>query len=466
MRWRAVTVALCAALIVVGSLAALAGHDASARDRSPQHVEGQQVEDLSATDQADVVRIALDEGEFASHLPVLSVRTGGTGTEGAATLDVFDAHGAANRPSGEATLTTGCLLSPESAPAGEGEKASYALDLTGADGTAEPQGLLGMEPATSWRLDGMSGDETRLRAYLALSLAAGMTGDFVPDARYCELFVDGGYRGLYLLEETPTVGEGRIDLTTASHDATRTSYVVEVGDSRARGEATTDFLEYTLRSGSPLVVTYPQGDELTEERLGYVRDDVSAIEKALYSYDYDTMDYGYWRYLDVDSFVSCYVLNEFVSNEGFLSDATFLYKDVEGKLALGTALDYDEACGQADVEGLHLTESTWYYMLLKDETFCEQVIGAYRELRAGALSDDSLSSLVEGTSAYLEPALARDRARWPEASGQTSGTEPSSSGQTAEGLRDFALSRAAWLDRYIDNLRQYSHESMVKKFNH
>lgn len=33
-------------------------------------------------------------------------------------------------------------------------------------------------------------------------------------------------------------------------------------------------------------------------------------------------------------------------------------------------------------------------------------------------------------------------------------------------IKTFIHERGEWLDRYIYNLRQYSHESAVKKFNH
>ena len=33
-------------------------------------------------------------------------------------------------------------------------------------------------------------------------------------------------------------------------------------------------------------------------------------------------------------------------------------------------------------------------------------------------------------------------------------------------LKDFIVKRGAWLDKNIETLRQYSHESKIKKFNH
>ena len=33
-------------------------------------------------------------------------------------------------------------------------------------------------------------------------------------------------------------------------------------------------------------------------------------------------------------------------------------------------------------------------------------------------------------------------------------------------LKDFIIQRGRWLDKHIETLKQYAHESRVKKFNH
>ena len=68
---------------------------------------------------------------------------------------------------------------------------------------------------------------------------------------------------------------------------------------------------------------------------------MSSFEKALFSYDYDTRDYGYVNYIDVDSFVDSFVWNEFVINDDFAAYSTYLYKDVRGKLTLGPPWDFN-----------------------------------------------------------------------------------------------------------------------------
>ena len=57
-------------------------------------------------------------------------------------------------------------------------------------------------------------------------------------------------------------------------------------------------------------IEYPRAGSLTQELADAIEQDFSDFEKALYSYDYDTHDYGYQNWIDVDSFVDYFILNE------------------------------------------------------------------------------------------------------------------------------------------------------------
>ena len=121
--------------------------------------------------------------------------------------------------------------------------------------------------------------------------------------RYCELFIDGEYQGLYLATETVKVEDGRLDLNPTDPKSPTTSYVLGI-DLTGSGPLTiSDFLRYTLRLSKYMNIEYPNATTLTDEQKAWIEQDVSSFEKALFSYDYDTRDYGYANYIDVDSFV-------------------------------------------------------------------------------------------------------------------------------------------------------------------
>lgn len=61
-------------------------------------------------------------------------------------------------------------------------------------------------------------------------------------------------------------------------------------------------------------IVYPSEDNLTEAQRNWIEREFFQFEKSLYSYDYDTSDYGYWNYIDIDSFVDYFLINELTLN--------------------------------------------------------------------------------------------------------------------------------------------------------
>lgn len=169
-----------------------------------------------------------------------------------------------------------------------------------------------------------------------------------------------------------------------------------------------------------------------------------------------------------------FILNEFTCNydAGWLS--TYIYKDVRGKYKM-CIWDFNSACDNYshevdDPQHFELQYSVWYYMLSKDEGFVDAVIDRYRELRQGLFSDEALSAYMDAVVAWLGPAVERNFSVWGYtlAEDMISPAErnPHSHAEAVAQMKDFCAQRGAWMDEHIDILRQYSHESKNKKFNH
>ena len=505
MKHKLVAAAACAALLAVGIGAAAINQDRPLPHRYLQHEESQQLSDLPETDRDAASATETDPETFASHLPVISIDTHGQEIPGGPAIDadgnvmadeagdivptlaadgleyitadakIFDAEGVANRLSDDPAIESLCQIRVRGNSSRIFDKKNYRFELVNEDGTGNDQPLFGMEASESWALQGTSIDKTMLRNYLVYNVAGEFMSTFVPEVRYFELFIDGSYCGLYAATETIKVEDGRLELNPSDPDYAATSYIVSVDAPTETPDTISDFLHYTLRLANYMEIIYPNEAAITEDQRSYIEQDISAFEKALYSYDYDTADYGYWNYIDVESFVDSYLLNEFAINDDFSARSTYLYKDARGKLTMGPPWDYDNCFdnyqAQTPAEGFYLVERAWYFMLMKDGDFCEDVIARYRELREGALSEEHLYSMIDETIAYLGPALERNWARW----GYTfendhylspESRRPADFAEAVDDLKEFIHERGTWLDENIENLRQYSHESAVKKFNH
>ena len=505
MRSKVIVILAVVCLVAVGVYAALLNEGQPLPERYIQHEKAQHIEDLSAEDQAAASSTSTDPETFASHLPAISIDTGGQEIPGgpiydengkyladensvmipslapdgsetiAANVKVFDNGQGANRLSNQADLESDCRIRIRGNSSRRYDKKNYLLTLVKEDGTDNDQELLGMDKCETWVLHGPGIDKSLIRNYLAYSIAGQYMDKFVPEIRFFELFIDGQYKGLYAAVESIKVEEGRLQVNPTDENTVATSYVVSIDEKSQSATTLSTFLNYTLRVGTYLDVVYPNEELLTEERREWINNDISAWEKSLFSYDYDTSDYGYWTTLDVSSFVDMYILNEFAINDDFGAYSTYLYKDLRGKVTLGPPWDYDNTFDnyqlETPVDEFYIVERAWYYMLFKDEEFCERTISRYRSLRQGVLSEDYLNTFIDETIDYLDVAIDRNWVVW----GYTfqednhlkpEERQPASFEEAISNLKSFIHDRGAWLDQYIENLRQYSHESAVKKFNH
>lgn len=231
-----------------------------------------------------------------------------------------------------------------------------------------------------------------------------------------------------------------------------------------------------------MVIVYPSEATITDAQREWIRRELNQFEKSLYSYDYDTGNYGYWNYIDVDSFIDYFLVNELSLNVDSGKLSTYFYRDLGGKLTIGPLWDYNNSFNDyiendlSNYNGFALMRSPLFFMLLKDERFVERTIDRYKELRKGALSDETLISTIDSAAAYLEPARNRNYLVWgysfdPElvtANEKLSPDErnPKNYDEALAQLKETLLERTAWLDVNIEHLRQYCHESAVKRYNH
>ena len=135
-------------------------------------------------------------------------------------------------------------------------------------------------------------------------------------------------------------------------------------------------------------IQYPKSGALTEELADAIEQEFSDFEKALYSFDYNTHDYGYQNYIDVNSFVDYFIINEFTQNydAGYLS--TYLSKDIGGKYKM-VIWDFNmrlqQLSGRYYRDRLPDQNTPWQKMLTRDEDYDRRIIQRYRMWRESFL---------------------------------------------------------------------------------
>lgn len=461
-------------------------NDASAYCGTPQ----------SSAEQVDAGGRLTGDG-FCSHLPLVLIQTGGQSitqeVEVVVSLSVINNAGGHNHLGGKPAFSTESQIKIRGNSSSRFDKKQYRLTFVNSttELTHRAISVMGMPADAEWVLNGPFLDKTCLRNYLMYNLS-GELMDWAPNVRYCELFMDGVYRGLYLMVESVKVSKQRVQVTRVNDKNFATGYLVErerIGDTRVPIDT---FGTYSKRTLNELGIAYPGTTALTEERKEFIRQDIGRFEKALYSLDYDEPGKSYRHFIDVESFIDYYILNEFSMNIDGGNLSTYAHKSLRGKLIMGPVWDFNNSFNcyeyyQLSTGELLIASKSWYVMLFRDERFTEEVIARYHLLRKGALSDKNILKIIDDTVAFLGPAIQRNDTVWgysyddgwldPYELGTTQSAmgrekillsydrNPANYEQALQQLKDCVLERGRFLDEHIEILRQFSAESAVKEWN-
>ena len=439
---------------------------------------------------------------LCTHLPLLEINTGGQSVPGyplrdenhvaigyataengepriTVSLEITDHTDTNNHPGDTPTVSSAALFNIRGRTSRNFDKKSYRITLVNQDGTNNNQPVMGMDAHHEWVLHGPFLDKSLIRNYLCYNIAGEMM-EYAPNVRFCELILDGEYQGLYLMTESIEKGyEGsRLTMEVKKKGNSFSGYILRVNDMYFFEDQTSvinDYGNYAYVTLIPTEVVYPGIEKQSAEMRRAIELEFSAFQKALYSYDYDSEDYGYTRWIDVPSFVDYFLINEFTCNYDAGELSTYIYKDTSGKYKM-CVWDFNNACDnymeiQIKPNNFDTQNRLQFHMLCRDENFTEAIIARYKELRQSVLSEEYLMNYIDETLTYLGPAIDRNFEKWgdsllPEKNlliGE--GRDISSHEEAVMQLRTFLIQRGNWMDQNIDALREFSAESAVKKYN-
>ena len=312
--------------------------------------------------------------------------------------------------------------------------------------------------------------------------------EYAPNVRFIELFLNGEYKGLYLLiEKVKYNDDGRIQLSETDPDLKETSYILCID--RGATESLKDIQTFASTTGlttkyglsyGQYEIIYPS-KTLTEEQRRFIERDISQAEKILSSFDYRDPKVGYPDFIDTQSFIDYFLISEFTLNYDAMGLSTYLYKDVRGKFKLcvwdfNCAFDYFVTT----VKNPHIFETQtkmWYGFLFRDDAFVNQVIERYRTLRQTVFSDEYLLSYIDDTVDYLGPAIDRNFQVWGytfESSDnaldftflEPKERNPQNYEDAVSQLKECIVERGAFMDNSIERLHLIGHTSLNKKYNY
>ena len=155
------------------------------------------------------------------------------------------------------------------------------------------------------------------------------------------------------------------------------------------------------------------------------------FEDAIASENFTSESDGYKKYIDVDSFIDFFILNEITRNVDAYRISTFMHKDINEKLKMGPIWDFNIAFGNADYCEGGLTTGWaykfneacpadgmlvpfWWDRLMQDPNFTQALKERWTSLRLNELSNSSIMGIVDELVGELEDsdAITQNFGKW------------------------------------------------------
>ncbi|MEC7863825.1 MAG: CotH kinase family protein [Bacteroidota bacterium] len=312
-------------------------------------------------------------------------------------------------------------------------KKPYALETQDSIGNNNNISLLGMPVENDWILYAPYSDKALMRNFLTFDLGRKM-GNYSPRTVYCELVVNGDYRGIYVLMEkikrdTDRVDIARLDADDLAGDSLTGGYIVKIDRSAAAGSGGYWTSAFSTFGGnqSNIQYYYPKYIDILPQQEEYIKGYVDSFELALNGPNFADTSIGYAKYIDVNSFIDLYIINELSKNIDGYRLSTYMYKDRDdngGKLTMGPFWDYNLAFGNADYCDGGITSGWevdggcggnnpfWFERLLDDTTYQNKLKCRWEYLRARSFHQDSLFNFIDSMALYLNDAQQRNFQKW------------------------------------------------------
>ena len=329
------------------------------------------------------------------------------------------------------------------------EKKPYSIKLE------KEVSLFGMESSAKYRLLTNYSDATLLKNTLAYEYGRSV-GALVPDSQTVDLYINGDYRGNYLLTEHIEVGDGRVEIddldqaNELANDSERSLFPFAEGEKNGIWSRWVDgyrspmnitggyLLEYdgnpleedvcAFSSSLGLSVELKSPEFSTEEEMDYISVFVRSAEEALAALDgYNSQRKHYSEYYDLSSLATDYIINEWFQNVDAGFSSTFLYKPKnEDQLFFGPIWDFDRSVAFLDAEiqavypgcekqwivNAHFENSeTLFNLAFSHEDFRVLVGKKWKKLRS-VFSDQVITKTVKEAYDRVYASSQMDLIRW------------------------------------------------------
>ena len=277
--------------------------------------------------------------------------------------------------------------------------------------------LFGMNSHRVWAELADYFDKTFLRNITAFEISRITEMSWTPSSVSFELYLNDAYKGVYAMTEQVRVSKERFDIelvkpTDISGEALTGGYFLELD---FHFDETYKFK--TEKAKLPIMFKDPK--KPTVEQFNYVQSYYNLAEEVLYSENYRDSENGYRKYIDVESFINYYIVQELSKNvDGNMRGSCYMAIRRNGKIEQPLVWDFDLAFGNADHitweqgasstgwDGWYIkTCSPWFDRFFEDPQFVSELKDRWNELKPQL---DKLPNFIKERALMLDDAQTRN----------------------------------------------------------
>lgn len=298
--------------------------------------------------------------------------------------------------------------------------------------------VLGMPDDRRWILLAEYSDKTLLRNKLTFEMGALSHLNYTPSAEFVELFINNVHQGTYLVAQKVEKTNNRVPIGDEG-------FLVEIDQDYRIAPDDVYFTPTIYTQNYPSNVFNIKDPEVQLDSSEYqlIESHINNFESALFGPNFTDPDSGYRSYIDVDSFVDWFLINEISKtvDAKWFSSIYFTYSP-GGKIKMGPLWDFDLSYGNVDYadpeypEGFWIKENLWISRMFEDPYFQNQVQTRFEYFYN---SLDYFHSFIDSSSIYLDDSQTRNYDTW-----QTLGT--------------YVWPNPVWYDTYqeeVNHLKQW-----------
>ena len=211
-------------------------------------------------------------------------------------------------------------------------------------------------------------DKSLIRNKIAFEMGYLSQLDWTPQSTYAEVIVNNEYVGTYNISQKVEESNNRVAIGD-------NGYLLEIDQ---LGRLDPD--DVYFKTNKFLINIKEPKLEYESSEYKYVKDLLNTFENVLMGDNFTNPEVGYPKYIDVDSFIDWYLINEITKNQDSRDFSSIFLNVVPGeKIKMGPIWDFDLAFGNVNYtecehpEGFWVKHHHWYNRLFEDPEFKNKV---------------------------------------------------------------------------------------------